>query len=290
MSKITISPDLCEQCGTCVLSCPESVFIQKEKKAVPEAIHEDLCFSCGHCVAVCPKGAITHADFTQDNMMPVNRAMLSSTEQLFHLLKTRRSIRAFKHAPVEKALIEQVIDGARYAPSSHNAQSTEFVVVQEKENLQKIAESTQLHLFKTAKQLRNPLIKNILLVVAKNEIEGALHLISDFNRIVSEFNDGKDTILFGAPSILFFHADKSINLSDVNASLAVQNAMLACHFLGLGSFYAGYVVSACKRDSSIPRLLSIPDGHQVYGALAIGHPKFRYRKWIEKRPSRVQWI
>lgn len=126
-------------------------------------------------------------------------------------------------------------------------------------------------------------------MVAKYEIEGTLHLMSDFERIIDEFEKGKDTILFHAPCVLFFHADRSINFSDVNSSLAVQNAMLLCHSLGLGCFYAGFVVSACKRDSSIPHLLSIPIKHQVYGALAMGYPKFKYKKWIERRPARIDW-
>ncbi|MEW6585477.1 MAG: nitroreductase family protein [Nitrospirota bacterium] len=289
MSKVTINRDLCEKCGTCVLSCPETVFIQKENKSIPDLIHEDLCVSCGHCVAICPKEAINHTDFPRDSVNPINRDILPSKEQIFESIKTRRSIRAFRDKPVEKDLIEQIIDGARYAPSGHNAQSTEFVVVQEKESLKTICELTHLFLSKTVKQLRNPLIKKFLLMVAKHEIEGALHLLDDFDRIVNEFNKGKDTILFSAPCALFFHADKSINFSDVNSSLAVQNAMLLCHSIGLGCFYAGYVVSACKRDSSIPRLLSIPNTHQIYGALAIGYPKFKYKKWIERRPAKIQW-
>jgi nitroreductase/NAD-dependent dihydropyrimidine dehydrogenase PreA subunit len=289
MSKVTINQDLCEKCGTCVLSCPETVFVQKEKKSIPDIIHEDLCFSCGHCVAICPQEATTHRDFPQGMVNQINLDIFPSPEQVFELIKTRRSIRAFKDKSVERDLIEQIIAAARYAPSGHNAQSTELVVVQEKENLEKIVDLTQLYLTKTAKQFRNPLIKNMLLMVAKYEVEGGLHLINDFDRVIKEYNDGKDTILFSAPCVLFFHADKSINFSGVNSSLAVQNAMLLCHSLGLGCFYAGYVVSACKRDSSMPDLLSIPKKNQVYGALAMGYPKFKYKKWIERRPARIEW-
>lgn len=190
---------------------------------------------------------------------------------------------------MEKASIERIIEGARYAPSGHNAQSTKFVVVREKELITKIVESTHLYFTKMAKQFRNPLIKNILLMLAKYEIEGALHLIDDFDKIIDEFKNGKDTIVFGAPCVLIFHADKSINFSDVNASLAVQNAMLLCHSIGLGCFYAGYVVSACKRDNRISQQLSIPDNHQIYAALAIGYPKNMYKKWIERKPARIVW-
>jgi len=289
MFKITIDQDLCAMCGTCVSSCPETVFVQKDMESIPEIIHDDLCISCGHCVAICPQEAINHRDFPQGSVNQINCDNLPSPEQIFESIKSRRSIRAFKDKPVEKDLIEQIIEGARYAASGHNAQSTEFVVVQEKESLRKISELTQLFLSRISKRLRNPLIKNMLLMMAKNEIEGSLHLMSDFDRIVEEFKRGKDTILFSAPCVLFFHADKSISFSDVNSSLAVQNAMLLCHSLGLGCFYTGYVVSACKRDNSIHHLLSIPYRHQVYGALAIGYPKFKYKKWIERRPARIDW-
>ncbi|MBA4419465.1 MAG: nitroreductase, partial [Syntrophus sp. (in: bacteria)] len=190
---------------------------------------------------------------------------------------------------VEKAFIERIIDGARFAPTGHNAQSTEFVVVRNRETIKKISELTAHYFSKASKQLRNPLIKMMLLVVARNEIEGALHLMGDFDRILNEFQQGKDTILHNAPSILFFHGDRGTNLSDVNASLALQNAQLVCHSLGLGCFYAGYVAAACKRDNRIPGLLSIPKNHQVYGALAIGHPRFMYPNWIERRPPRIEW-
>lgn len=68
MFKITIDRDLCAMCGTCVLSCPETVFVQKEKSSTPDIIHEDLCISCGHCVAIWPREAITHRDFPQGSV------------------------------------------------------------------------------------------------------------------------------------------------------------------------------------------------------------------------------
>lgn len=290
MSKITINPDSCKKCGTCVLSCPETIFVQKEKDSIPEFTHEELCFSCGHCVAVCPQGAITHMDFPQGSIKAVNQEILPSLEQIFEMVRTRRSIRAFKDKPVEKELIEKIIDGARFAPSGHNVQSTEFVVVQNKDMLNKIVELTASYFAKTAKQFRNPIIRMLLLMVARNEVEGALHLLPDFDRVVNEVQNRKDTVLFNAPTLLVFHADKSIDKSDVNASLALHNASLVIQGLGIGSFYAGYLVSACKRDNSIPNLLSIPNSHKIYGALAFGYPKFKYKNWMERRPPKIKWV
>ena len=44
-------------------------------------------------------------------------------------IKTRRSVRSFSNKPVEREIIEQIIDCARLAPSANNSQPWEFVVV-----------------------------------------------------------------------------------------------------------------------------------------------------------------
>jgi ferredoxin len=106
MLKITIDRDLCAMCGTCTLSCPETVFVQKEKKSIPDIIHEDLRISCGHCVAICPQEAISHRDYPQGSVDQINRDILPSPEQIFESIKTRCSIRAFKDKPVENDFID----------------------------------------------------------------------------------------------------------------------------------------------------------------------------------------
>jgi len=50
---------------------------------------------------------------------------------VLNLIKTRRSIRRYRSDPVPEELIEQVLEAARWAPSSTNAQPWEFVVVRE---------------------------------------------------------------------------------------------------------------------------------------------------------------
>ncbi len=44
-------------------------------------------------------------------------------------IKTRRSVRTFLDRPVEREVLQQIIDCARLAPSSNNQQPWEFVVV-----------------------------------------------------------------------------------------------------------------------------------------------------------------
>ncbi len=78
--------------------------------------------------------------------------------------------------------------------------------------------------------------------------------------------------------LLLFHARRSAGFAEVNASLALQNASLMALALGVGSFYPGFVISACKAPMSpqcagrIKGLLGIPPGNNVYVALASVYP------------------
>lgn len=54
------------------------------------------------------------------------------------VLRSRRSIRNYTAQQVERSIIEQIIDCARLAPTAMNDQPWEFVVITEKDALQKI--------------------------------------------------------------------------------------------------------------------------------------------------------
>jgi nitroreductase len=54
----------------------------------------------------------------------------------------RTTIRKWKPAPVEKAKIEKVLEAGRRAPSWGNTQPWRFIVVQDKDNLDKVAKAS----------------------------------------------------------------------------------------------------------------------------------------------------
>ncbi|MBI5245075.1 MAG: nitroreductase family protein [Elusimicrobia bacterium] len=54
-------------------------------------------------------------------------------------LKKRRSVRDYADRPIAKKVLEEIIDCARFAPTACNVQPWEFVVVTEREALEKIA-------------------------------------------------------------------------------------------------------------------------------------------------------
>ena len=58
------------------------------------------------------------------------------------VLKTRRSVRAYKREPVPKKVIEDIVDCGRLAPTAVNIQPWEFVVVTDPQALRRIAKAT----------------------------------------------------------------------------------------------------------------------------------------------------
>ncbi len=59
---------------------------------------------------------------------------------MLDLLKTRRSIRKYQNKKVEKEKVDAILKGALMAPTSNNRKSWEFIVVEDKEKLEKLSQ------------------------------------------------------------------------------------------------------------------------------------------------------
>lgn len=292
MPTITRDADLCIKCGTCVMTCPESVYVQESKGSIPEVIDIGSCISCGHCVSICPKNAIVHSEFPEGQVASINTENIPSSEEVLELLRTRRSIRVFKERPVESQLIEEIIEAARFAPSSENSQTTEFIVVQDKELLENIARAVGKVSVDLLAKLRSPLIRRIFSIMARipagymNE-----YMLPYLEHVVAEVQKGGNPFLYDAPALILFHAEqKPLSTADINATLALYNVTLIAHAQGLGSCYTGYIMLICGRDKTIPQMVKLPKNHKVYGALAIGYPRFEFKRWPERKKPRITWL
>jgi nitroreductase len=116
-------------------------------------------------------------------------------------------------------------------------------------------------------------------------------LAPEFEQLASLYNSGTDIILHEPPVLLLFCADSvGGTFAGTNANIALHNAALAAETLGLGCFYTGFVVTVSERDDSIARLVGLPETHKIYGALAMGYPRMKFRRWPERNPARVTWV
>jgi len=289
MPIVTIDPERCRKDGLCVSIC-QKVLSWEGKGSVPVVAHEGSCNSCGHCVMICPSGAIRQVDCPPENIHPVQKNLIPSYEQVREMIVSRRSTRAFQKRPVEKEIIEKVIDSARFAPSAKNSQSTRFIVIQDKTLLRAIASGTAKWLGKAAKKLKNPVWRKLYLLRAAQDTETVARWVGQFELILEKMHQDIDLVLFEAPVLLLFHADSTVRFANENANLSLQNAAFAASSLGLGNFYTGYVVLACNNDKTIPKLLGLSGKHKIYGGLTLGYPEITFSKWIDRKPAEIAWM
>jgi nitroreductase/NAD-dependent dihydropyrimidine dehydrogenase PreA subunit len=294
MFEITIDTDLCKKDGLCAMTCPVAVLQQDEKATIPIIATDHLgsCFGCGQCVSVCPQGAISHSNYPEGTLTPIQSDMVPSYDQVLELFRSRRSKRAYKKKAVEKEVIEKVLEAARFAPSGHNEQSTEYVVIQDEEIIHEIGNLTAAGLKKLAVPFKNFIGRMMMRQIVGSRGAAYLgELAPEFDKLASLYRAGTDIILHEPPVLLLFCADSvGGTFANTNANIALHNAALAAEALGLGCFYTGFVVIVSERDDSIAKLVGLPETHKIYGALAMGYPQIKFRKWPERNPAKVTWI
>lgn len=294
MVEITIDPDVCKKCGSCAMTCPVMVLQQEEKRTIPKIDDAQLkiCFRCGQCVSICPQGAISHSHYPEGTVNLVRPEVLPTYDQVLELVRSRRSIRLYKKTKVEREVIEKVLDVARRGPSGHNEQSTEFVVIQDEKMIHEIGRLTAAGLKKLAMPFRYSIGRLIMrFMIGPRGAAYVAELAPEFEALADMHNSGTDIIIHEPPVLLLFCADSvGGTFAATNATLAVHNAALAAETLGLGCFYTGFVVTVSERDDSIARLAGLPETHQIYGALAMGYPRLKFKKWPERNPAKVTWV
>ena len=131
MTLFSIDEKKCKRDGICAAVCPLGIIETANENAlpVPSPDADELCIKCGHCVAVCPTAAFSHAEMTPDKCSPVRRDWLQDPEKTEHFLRSRRSIRTYKAQPVARDVLTKLIHIARFAPSGHNTQPVQWLVI-----------------------------------------------------------------------------------------------------------------------------------------------------------------
>jgi len=278
MGKIEIDAQKCISCGECVIVCP-SIFIPEEGEI--RIVEEEHCTLCGHCLAVCPVEAIDHEDLDKREFVDLPISLGVSPEALFSFLRSRRSCRVFVERGVPKQVLEKLVDVARYAPTGHNSQNFEFLVIQEKELIRDLSNRTAIFYGNLHKMLSAPGVH--LPPWLQKHMRGF--------RLNWEYSlQGKDRIFRNAPALLLIHAPAENPSSAQNCHLAMAHIMLQAHAMGLGTCIIGYFITAAERDPSIIKELGIPRENKIFTCCTVGYPGLTFRKLVQRKPPAVRWM
>ncbi|MFP5214083.1 MAG: nitroreductase family protein [Acidobacteriota bacterium] len=272
MSLFHIDRNSCKRDGICASVCPMGLIDLKED-GYPSPIDgaEELCVKCGHCVAACPTGSLSHAEIPVELCTPVKNELKLSGEQCEQFLRARRSIRTYKEKPVPRDDLSRLIELARYAPSGHNCQCTEWLVIDTKAELKRLSDVV-------ADWMR-------WMVANMPELAHAWHM----DRTLKRYEEGHDVILRGAPAVVVAHAEESNRLAPSTCTIALTYLEVAATGMGLGCCWAGYFNAAANAFPAMKEALALPKGHQCFGAMMVGHPRYAYHRMPTRKAPAITW-
>jgi len=268
----------CTCCVKCVKVCPGSVFHQEIPKSEITVAMPEMCIGCGHCVAVCPESAIQHSEFSENKVHPVDYGLYPTPEQMLLLIRARRSNRAMTNKEIPSEFINQITEAAYRAPTASNLQQVRVFLITDKDTLHKIGSFTISAFHSVVKLVDNWLGR----FICKNFIPAAYKYLPVFRKMKSDFEQGNDLILRGAPALLLICTPKNSRFGCEDANLAYQNASLMAECLGVSQFYTGFVLSASKmKKGKLEKMLGIKG--KIQAGMALGMPAFRYLKYVDRK-------
>lgn len=170
--------------------------------------------------------------------------------ELMEGLLTRRSIRKYQDKPISKDVLAQIIKAGQYAPSAHNTQPWEFLVIEDKEALKHFRVMQRSALF----------------------AENAAAVI----------------LVCGREDISFSRAKEGWSYIDIDCSAATENILLAAHALGVGACWCG-ASPMTGPIAAIKEYFQLPENVKPFSIVVLGYPEETPKQPARDNPERIHW-
>lgn len=204
--------------------------------------------------------------------------MTTDPPEFWQVVESRRSVRQFSAQPVEKALVEKVLETGTRAPNAHNRQSWRFAVLTKQADMRRMAEAMG------------------------QDYQQALRNAGLPEEEVQARAEKRVARLSGAPVVVVLcvdvsdldgytdeHRDSGEYLMAVqSAALAGGHMLLAAEALGLAGAWLCAPLFAPQR---VQAALNLPESWRAQGMLLLGvaaeSPDYRERKPLDEV---VRWV
>lgn len=264
MNKIIIDYEKCIGCLRCVQVCPFAALEVLDGKPALSENPDKFCIECMHCATVCPRNAVYFGDVPGVLTEELPKVPHNLPEIVRAHLMTRRSYRHFKPMPVKKELIEQAIELSAWAPSAKNQHPTEWIVVNDEDVIKEIMEHILTYVRATG---GSP-------------------------EILREYEEGNNVVTGTAKTLVFAYAGPTAINPSVDSAITLYTIELMLQAQGIGTCWAGYLNRLSNQIPEIKKLIRLPEGCQLYGALMAGYPEKEKYLHIPQRFKKpiVHWV
>ena len=279
----TISAERCTQCGSCRIACPMKIIESKEGRTTFTAEADDLCIFCGHCIAACPTDSISIAslDFSQ---FPRFTDPPTSFAALHSLMLERRSVRVFQKTPVEKKDLDHILAAIATAPAGMGAGPAPVCIINGRDKLDPMI-PPMMEFYRKFQQGMKGFFSRLLMhaVLGNYRYAAMKRFMPLIERMIDYYDRAhEDTLTWGAPLLLIFHAPRTSISGEADCVIACTYAMLAAQSLKLATTMIGMVPPYIEKTKEERRRLGIPDDHAVVLSLIVGHPTMRFARGIQR--------
>lgn len=273
MALFTVNEDKCIKCKACVSECPVMIIELSDPGSVPTPIDgaDMMCINCGHCLAVCPRGALTHRDVKPEECIPIRQEWISFPERVENYMCARRSIRAYSRKPVERDVLGKLINISRYAPSGHNGQPVNWLVIHSSDEVNQVA---------------GAVIDWMKYLVKEGE---PMAQAFGAETLIGVWEAGIDIICRSAPHLIVAHASAQNPMAQTDCTIALSHLELAAPAFGLGGCWAGFAQIAAKMWPPLQDILGLPEGNITQGMMMLGYPKYKYYRLPQRKEAQIIW-
>lgn len=162
-------------------------------------------------------------------------------------IATRHSVRNYTNEPVDRAVLEQLLQAAVEAPSAMNTQTWAFGIIQGSDQVRNFAERGRL---------------TILRQLEERGETGDFH-----DRIA----DPTFNIFYNAPALVVIYSTDGGMNAEYNCCLAAENFMLAARSMELGTCWIG-MAAPLFNDPAVKEELGVPAQYREVSTIIVGHP------------------
>jgi nitroreductase len=184
--------------------------------------------------------------------------MLKTTERPLSALDvifTRRSVRAYTGAKLDRSTVRSLLDAAVQAPTAMHAEPWLFVVIQDDGILKRYSDLA-----------RSACLEDL-------ESRAAVHHRShaDEVRMLAELRDPSFSMFFDAGTLIVIYGRAKEPFVVADCWLAAENLMLAACALGLGACVIGAAVSTFNSPEAL-KAFGVPAGAFAVAPVVVGVP------------------
>ncbi len=279
MNSVKISVDACKKCGMCILECPMTV-LQADPQKIPGMVPggDEACNRCGHCEAICPHQAIRLEDAGLEKGASVMNEKITK-EQMNHHIQTRRSIRKYRDRPVDKAVIEEIMDAVRYAPSAMNSQIVRWMIIHDAREVKKLTDELFIWMKSVSREKSHS--TPFFSMLAEEKL--------DVSMLESAWKNGFNPIFYNAPHVAIAYTRRDMPTAMLDSAISLSYLDMTLPAYNLGACWAGFFQIIAMSYPELVLKLGLPGDHMITGALMFGYPGVKYPNIPKRNRASILW-